>query len=204
MLRVITAAVIGLLSGLAHSESIERVIERTDREIIKSKRTVAVDLVPAVYRSFNKIHKAAGAPDYITVKVTVLDGSAVTVGTTVLASITLDRMTEVQRDFIFAHEIAHVVLGHQQALKDLWKKHVPGNASQDAIDAGRISMEEDLKRSGYASEYAADEYAIRLLIRLGYTRDQVVDGFLGFERFPNTATHPSTIRRAMRLRDLPL
>jgi hypothetical protein len=66
------------------------------------------------------------------------------------------------------------------------------------IANARIGRE--MMQLSYTGEYEGDLFALRTMVAMGRSKDDVINAFLGMSRTPDTATHPSTAKRVMNMR----
>ena len=118
-----------------------------------------------------------------------------------IVDISLDIMSEVQRAFIIAHEFGHVKLGHINSRLELIQSLVPGQIEDEAVKAAYqwVLLRPEVRQQSYEFEHAADVFAGKVLLSLGYSKSDILLAVRGFRVTPNTPTHPSTTARYMRL-----
>jgi len=122
----------------------------------------------------------------------------------VIANVALARRPQAEQLFILAHELGHVVQGHQDQMGQLYRKWVPGAVVQEHTDAVAPMLGREASGLAHRQEYAADAFALRTLCAMGYSRNEVVELFMRMGLFQATATHPASNKRMSALRMTPL
>ena len=199
MIRHILAIAVALYPPLVASETIGQFIVRNNLQYVQSLNPISPSITPNIVHSFQRIAKLDRSGKLIMLKVSNGPSTAITSGTTVVIHYSLETMTELQRSFIIAHEIGHISLNHLQQKIDLYEKHVPGDITPRTAEIADRIVGPEIRTLSHKVEFEADVYALKTLISLGWTREQVIAMFLDWERFGDTATHPSTARRVQNL-----
>lgn len=141
------------------------------------------------------------------VELRVVEGETVAetlLGRVVLVNATLADRPRAEQLFILAHELGHVVQGHQAQMGEVFRKWVPGAVVQEHTDAVAPMLGREASGLAHRQEFAADAFALRTLCSMGYERDEVVALFVRMGVQQATATHPAGARRVMALRVTPL
>jgi hypothetical protein len=141
------------------------------------------------------------------VELRVVEGETVAetlLGRVVLVNASLAERPRAEQLFILAHELGHVVQGHQAQMGEVFRKWVPGAVVQEHTDAVAPMLGRDASGLAHRQEFAADAFALRTLCAMGYQRDDVVALFVRMGVQQATATHPAGARRVMALRVTPL
>ena len=142
------------------------------------------------------------------VELRVIEGETVAEtlrGRVVVANAALAQQPHAAQLFILAHELGHVVQGHQEEMGAVFQKWVPGAVVQEHTDAVAPMLGREASGLAHRQEFSADAYALRTLCAMGYERDDVVAMFLRMGGMHQaTATHPAGAKRVMALRVAPL
>jgi predicted Zn-dependent protease len=125
-------------------------------------------------------------------------------GRVVVANAVLAQRPQAEQLFILAHELGHVVQGHQDQMGQLFLKWVPGAVVQEHTDAVAPMLGREASGLAHRQEFSADAFALRTLCAMGYAREEVVALFVRMGLNQATATHPAGSRRMLALRAVPL
>jgi predicted Zn-dependent protease len=71
---------------------------------------------------------------------------------------------------------------------------------QQQTDAVAPLLGREASAQSHQQEYDADAYAMRALLDLGYSRDELLEMFFRLGQHGSTATHPSSGKRLAQLR----
>ena len=143
----------------------------------------------------------------VPVELRVIEGETVAetlLGHVVLANAALAERPRAEQLFVLAHELGHVVQGHQAQMGEVFQKWVPGAVVQEHTDAVAPMLGREASGLAHRQEFAADAFALRTLCAMGYERQEIVDLFVRMGVQQATATHPAGARRVMALRVAPL
>lgn len=188
----------------AAAETIAQVVARSSAEYMARLTYVNYSAVPDTVNSFQKVVAYLNADRLIFLR--VVDGNqiGITDGNTVVLHRANETMAEIERQFIIAHECGHIILKHTAKKVALYEKYLPGEVTEQAAAQANNIVGPEMRRLSYQVEFEADEFALRTLVGLGWTKDQVISAFMNMSRTPDTATHPSTLKRIMALRNVAL
>lgn len=120
----------------------------------------------------------------------------------IIADISLELMSEIQRCFVIAHELSHIKLSHHEQRMSLLGRLVPGDVDDSEVKTKMkwVLFHPEAKEQAWRVELEADETAVTILQKLGYSNEEILLAFQGFGILPATPTHPSTVQRFMNLR----
>lgn len=209
-LRLGLGLCIGLLGAVhtARAEGILQVLERSQQmqlDALRSMEVPASEPKAAVVRaSFDKVlgHLVMQQD----VPLLVMRGPLLAVclmGRVVAANETLADLSENEREFILAHELAHVAHAHWAQLGELYLQHIPGDVVQQHTDRVAGVLGHEASALAHQHEYEADAFALRLLRRIGAPDDTPIVLFQQhLPQVKTTATHPGTAQRLAQLREL--
>ncbi len=194
-----------VLAGAAHAEDIAQVLTRSQQMRLASLPATAAAEPAAVtlQADFERLRHDL-APDEA-VELRVVDGGTFAeaiADRTVVVNATVAALPEICRLFVIAHELGHVVQGHQAQRVKLYQRHIPGEVVQQQTDAVAGALGRDASRQAHRHEHAADGYAMRSLLAMGYSREDLLSMFFRLGHHGQTATHPGTGQRLAHLRML--
>lgn len=121
-------------------------------------------------------------------------------GQVIVANESLAQLPEDERQFVLAHELGHVALGHWQQLGELYRAHVPGEVVPEATAPVAARLGRAASALSHQQEYEADAYGLDALIRMGWPPEAVHRFFMRAGVMRDTATHPATGKRLAHLR----
>lgn len=199
--------VAGLASLPARSEDIESVLFRSQALRLAAMPALAdhLDAVRTLKLDFTRVVERAGlAPTQVPALHVVAGGTvAETVqGSIIVVNVALAEWPELARRFVLAHEIAHVRAGHWDERVQLYRRLIPGEVGQAKTDAVAAELGIAASRQSHVHEHAADEFAINLMLDLGFSEDELLSAFMHMGHHRATATHPGMGQRVGHLRSL--
>ncbi len=200
MLAVLVCAV-----TVTQAETIGDVLERSQRKRLDELSQPATDPVRAarVRDTFERLLAEMDVRTKIELRVVAAPVVAETLlGRVVIANQSLGDVSEGERIFVLAHELAHAVHGHYDQLGVLYKRHVPGEVHQKQTDAVAAELGREASAQAHKHELQADAFALQALERLHYGVDEAMAAFLRNGVQHDTATHPGTRKRVAQLRML--
>lgn len=166
-------------------------------EMIVRQTFIDKTYTPKIEQSFVAV---AGTHSNLTLQVIQQDRLHFSTDRFIVTSQSLEILDEVQRQFVIAHELGHVVLQHTKKKIELFSRSIPGQIKDQAqLDAVRAAPE--MRELLHSCELEADTFAMARLMGLGWTKDQVIAGFMGLGRYAQTETHPSSFARITNLRN---
>lgn len=200
--------VIGASVHATAAAGIESVLERSQQMRLQQKPAADARSAGAqkVRDSLQRLLSLAGAERSAPVELVLVGGE-------LFAEALLDRpglavseaageLQEGERLLLLAHELGHVRLGHAQALKALYRAHIPGDVRPEITDAAAAALGPEASALSHRHELEADAFGYALVRRLGFGIDQAF-GLLTHQGLQiDTATHPGTRRRLAQLRAL--
>lgn len=199
MIRLIAAAIVALYPSVVTSETIQQMITRGNAEYMASLKAIPPGITPDIVKTFGRISKLDRSGKLIMLKIADGPHTGITNGNTVIVHYSVETMTELQRAFIIAHEFGHIVHGHLGQKIAAYEKYIPGDVTDKTLLIADRIVGPELRTLSHKVELEADSYALRTLVKLGWTRDQVVDMFLDMKVNSDTATHPSSAKRIRNL-----
>lgn len=196
--------VIALLSAWANAaaETIAEVVKRSNAQYMASLKFVDVSAAPETVKSFQKVIAYLKADRLIYLRIVDGNTTGITDGNTVVLHRSNETNDEIMREFVIAHECGHILKKHTLQKIALYEKYIPGEVTEEAANRANNIVGPEMRRLSYRVEFEADEFALRTLVGLGRTRDEVIGAFMAIERTTDTATHPSTAKRIMALRSV--
>ena len=84
-------------------------------------------------------------------------------GHTIVAHEALANLPEGERQFVLAHELGHVALGHWQQVGELYRLHVPGEVQPQLTDAAAPALGPAASPLAHQQEYEGGAYGLRAL-----------------------------------------
>jgi len=202
--RIVVAAALlaSAQSALADGEQIVAALVRSQTVRLESFPSTAQDVrEPIVRGSFERLSRRVGPARAVELR--VVTGPVVAeclLGHVIVANAALADQTEPVRMFLLAHELGHVMLGHWEALQDVYARHLPGAVEARATDDVAARLAEEASRLSVQQELKADAFALDVMRSLGYSLDDVIGAFTAYGMQQDTATHPGTRKRVAHLR----
>ena len=198
---------LALCASAAHCENIVEVLQRSQQMRLDAMRPAAADspAATALARVFERLLHVAAFDGTVTLQVVEDNNIAETLlGRVVVVQARLAERPEAEQLFVLAHELGHVVQAHQDQMGQLFTRWVPGPVLQEHTDAVAPMLGREASGLAHRQEFAADAFALRTLGAMGLSRDDVVALFMRLGMHPTTATHPSSTKRLVALRNAPL
>jgi predicted Zn-dependent protease len=206
-MRCMFLALLTLCVASARAEDIVEVLQRSQQMRLDAMHRAAPesDAVHALQSVFEQLVHVAGIDQPVELRVIEGDTIAETLlGQVVIANAALAQRPQAEQLFILAHELGHVVQGHQDQMGQLFQKWVPGRVVQEHTDAVAPMLGREASGLAHRQEYAADAFALRTLCAMGYARGEVVELFMRMGLYQASATHPASNKRMAALRVAPL
>jgi predicted Zn-dependent protease len=206
-MRCMFLALLTLCVASARAEDIVEVLQRSQQMRLDAMPRAAPgsDAAHALQSVFEQLVQVAGIDQPVELRVVEGDTVAETLlGQVVIANAALARRPQAEQLFILAHELGHVVQGHQDQMGQLFRKWVPGRVVQEHTDAVAPMLGREASGLAHRQEFAADAFALRTLCAMGYSRNEVVELFMRMGMHQATATHPASNKRMLALRVVPL
>jgi predicted Zn-dependent protease len=200
-------ALLTLCIASARAEDIVEVLHRSQQMRLDAMHRAAPesDAVHALQSVFEQLVLVAGIDQPVELRVIEGDTVAETLlGHVVVANVALAQRPQAEQLFILAHELGHVVQGHQDQMGQLFQKWVPGRVVQEHTDAVAPMLGREASGLAHRQEFAADAFALRTLCAMGYSRSEVVELFMRMGLYQASATHPASNKRMAALRVAPL
>ena len=146
---------------------------------------------------FSALLKAAGVTEPVKLVVTTSDliGQAFP-GRVVAVNIQVAQVSKAQRTFILAHELGHVLMEHFGAVLLLLDKH---ETSSQTFVVDQAFVRENITPMSHLSEFAADEFAGKCLLKMNLSISDAAKFFEAYESSPENASHPAMSERLKRL-----
>jgi Peptidase family M48 len=203
MKTVWTALFLALCAAPAWCENIGEVFQRSQVARLATLPMAGAEVAgaQALQQSFARLQRELVLPASVELRVIASGAEAETLqGRVVVLNHALGELPEIARLFLLAHELGHVVAEHLQARVELYRRHIPGQVVQAQTDAVAGVLGREASEQAHAQEFEADGYAMRALLDLGYSQDELLDMFMRLGHHGSTATHPATGKRVAHLR----
>ena len=180
-------------------------------QVLQRSQQMRLDLLPevpasepaasALHASFKRVQQASAAAADAQLRVVAVGAVAETMqGRVIVLNSALGELPEICRLFLIAHELGHVANLHWSERIALYRQFIPGDVVQAQTDAVAPQLGRAASMQSHEHEYAADAYAMRTLLDMGYSRDDLLEMFFRLGNHGSTATHPSTGKRLAQLR----
>ena len=193
---------LALMQRFSFAETIASTILRNNSAYTAYLQYVSPSYTPLIVNSFSRVVKVINPDKLIFLRVIEnTETSGVTDGNTVIVNVLLEHMSEVEREFIIAHEAGHIMLKHRDLKIHLFEKYIKGEVTNKKLKIANQKIKIEMRQLSYRCELSADTFALRTLIKLGWTRDQVIISMLDKKRTFDTATHPSLAKRILNLKN---
>ena len=203
----ILLVVLTLCGAAARAEDIVEVLRRSQQMRLDALHPAAPesDAARSLQSNFEQLLRFTGIDQPVELRVIEGENLAETLlGKVVVANSSLAERPQAEQLFVLAHELGHVVQGHQDQMGQLFRKWVPGAVVQEQTDAVAPMLGREASGLAHRQEFSADAFALRTLCAMGYARDEVVALFVHMGLNQATATHPAGTRRVLALRVTPL
>ena len=189
------------------AESIEQVLDRSQMMRVAQRPPAEAQSAAAqrVRHSLQRLTSLAGT-DAPAVELVLVGGD-------LFAEALLDRpgiavsqavgdLPEGERRLLLAHELGHVRLAHAQALKALYRTHVPGEVRPETTNHVGAALGKEAHALSHRHEHEADAYGYALVRTWGFGLDNAFALLTRQGLQFDSATHPGTRRRLAQLRML--
>jgi len=193
------------LSLNANSATWDQTIQSIGDDFISNLETVECDRVPGICEDFTKLKTATGLDVELIVATRSITGFQQ--GKIIVIGAQIETYSQLQRQFIIAHELAHAKKNdHNKRLEYMRARVLPeflSNVDRDGVFAEltRISNDDETIQNNRNMELAADTDAMDILRSIGWTKEQIIFAFQGFKFQTETKFHPSTKFRLQNLKD---
>ena len=194
---------LALASSAASSEGIGEVLERSQQVRIDAHPLVDANAESAlkIRASFQTALRAAGPVPPLELKVVSGAPLAETLqGRVIVVDESLAQAREVDRQFVLAHEIGHVVLKHWPQMRNLYQAYIPGEVVRSHTDSIADLLGYDASALAYKQEFEADTFAMRMLRAMGHSPEEACQALMQQGVHGDSATHPGTMKRVTSLR----
>jgi len=193
--------ILSLLAAPAWPEDIASVLERSQAGRLDTLAPSTAPGALALQQSFDRLLKELHPAMPAELKVVDVGVIAETLrGRTIVLNAALGDLPEVCRLFLLAHELGHIQAGHWAQRIALYRRYIPGEVVQEQTDAIAPQLGREASMQAHQQEFDADAYAMRTMLDMGYTRDELLDMFMHLGNYGQTATHPSSAKRMAQLR----
>lgn len=199
------SAAFTLAGPVLGADDIEHVLERSQAQRLESTTPVPADDARAIVvrASFERLLAVADGAAGQAISLQVVRGPFVAEtfhGSLIAANVDLADVPEGERLFVLAHELGHAVQGHWAAVGAVYRKHIPEEVMQSRTDAVAALLGREMSALAHEHELAADAYAMKTLLQLGFGLDVALATFARHGVQRDSATHPGTRKRVASLR----
>ena len=194
---------LALSASPAWCENIAQVLERSQQMRLEQWPEVPASeaAAAALHESFRRLQQFSEEAADAELRVVATGAVAETVhGHIVVMNVALGALPEICRLFLIAHELGHVSNGHWSQRIALYQRFIPGEVLQAQTDAVAPQLGQAASMQSHEQELDADAHAMRTLLDMGYSRDELLEMFFRLGKHGATATHPSTGQRLAQLR----
>jgi Peptidase family M48 len=202
--RWLGALVLLLCAGSpAWGENIEQVLQRSQQARLDMLPEAAPGTAgsAALRDSFERLQRSIPAAGQARLQVVAAGALSETLlGHVVVMNIALGDLPQACRLFLIAHELGHVTQQHWAERIALYRQFIPGEVVQQQTDAVAPQLGRAASMQSHQQEFDADAFAMRALLDMGYSRDDLLEMFVRLGQHPATATHPSSGKRLAQLR----
>jgi hypothetical protein len=184
-------------------EDIAQVLQRSQQMRLDSLVEVPASepAAAALHASFKRVQQISDTAADAQLRVVAVGAVAETLqGHVIVMNLALGELPEICRLFLIAHELGHITNLHWSERVALYRQFIPGEVVQVQTDAVAAQLGRAASEQSHAHEYAADAYAMRTLLDMGYSREDLLEMFFRLGNHGGTATHPSTGKRLAQLR----
>lgn len=196
MLCILLAVVI-----VAQAVTIRQVIEQGVVERLTEYPALDLSQTPRVVAAFQRVKAQLGNPLIMLKVVAGGRDAAITANTTMIIRQEVETLSDVKIEFIIAHEAGHIVGNHKERRIKAYEKYIEGEVTEQKAANANQRVGREMMSISHQGEYEADLFALRTLVAMGRTKDEVINAFLNMSRTPDTATHPSTAKRVLNMRN---
>jgi Peptidase family M48 len=194
---------LALSAAPAWCEDIAQVLHRSQQMRLDQLPEVPMSepAAEALQGSFQRLQQVSAAAAEAQLRVVAVGAVAETLqGRVVVMNVALGELPEICRLFLIAHELGHVTNMHWAQRIALYQRFIPGQVEQAQTDAVAPQLGWAASKQSHDHEYDADAFAMRTLLDMGYTREDLLEMFFRLGNHGSTATHPSTGKRLAQLR----
>lgn len=194
-----------VLSFNANSATWDQTIQSMGDEYISNLETVECDRVPGICKDFEKLKTSMGLDVKLIVATRSITGFQQ--GKIVVIGAQIEIYSQLQRQFIIAHELAHAKKNDHKKRLEYTRTKVQteflSDVDRDGVFAEltRISNDDETIQNNWNMELSADTDAMDILRNIGWTKEQIIQAFQGFKFQTETKFHPSTKFRLQYLKD---
>ena len=184
-------------------EDIAQVLQRSQQMRLDSMPEVPASepAAAALHDSFKRVQLTSAAAADAQLRVVSVGAVAETMqGHVIVMNVALGELPEICRLFLIAHELGHITNLHWSERIALYRQFIPGDVVQEQTDAVAPQLGRAASEQSHDHELSADAYAMRTLLDMGYSRDDLLEMFFRLGNHGSTATHPSTGKRLAQLR----
>jgi Peptidase family M48 len=203
---LLVAALAAMVQSVV-AEDIEGVLERSQQSRLARRpaanlNSEAAERVRTSWQRLLDLPGAAGTPVELVLVGGPLHAEALLDRQGIVASEAVGDIAEGERMLLLAHELGHLRLSHAQALKAMYRRHIPAEVVREATDPVAAALGSDGHALSHRNELAADAFGYILVRSLGYGMDDAMQ-LLGRQGMRlDTVTHPGTATRYTQLREL--
>lgn len=189
----------------AWSEDIGEVLQRSQDMRLATFAVASADApgARALQASFERLRRGLNIGAGVELRIVGAGTIAETFhGRTVVIEVSAGELPEACRLFLLAHELGHVTQGHWAERVQLYRRFIPGEVVQAQTDSIAAQLGRAASQQSHEHEYAADAFAMRTLLDMGYGRDDLLEMFARLGHHGATSTHPSSGQRLAQLRQI--
>lgn len=186
------------------TESIVEVLQRSHAQRLAMLVDAPADSprAQALRETFERLRRQLDLREDVSLRVVLGETVAETLqGRVVIANEQLGALPEAQREFVLAHELGHIALGHWAEVGRLYLKWVPGAVVRERTDAVALPLGREASALAHRHEFDADAFALQGLRSLGRADAESLAAFVALGPRSETVTHPATRRRIAALRE---
>lgn len=197
-IRIVASVLMMSIGVLAHAETIEEVMKRSqEQRLVSFERSAATESVRMIEITFARLCQALNLPPGAAELRVVKRGpyAETLLGRVVIVNESLAAQPEGERAFILAHEIGHIAHRHWGQMIAVYRFRVPGEVRQTETDAIAGVLGREASRLAHCQEVAADAYALQAIQHLGWSHEVAVAAIRSQGMQHDTATHPGTRKR---------
>lgn len=200
MNRMLVLLLLAFCTLLARADTIRQVIESGIMQRLTESPMVDPSTTPRLVATFHKVKAHLNEPRLMLKVVEQVNGLALTANWTILVARGAETLSDAELEFIIAHEAGHMLLGHKERRIRAYERHIQGEVTEEKARIANARIGREMQQLSYRGEFEADRFAMKTMIELGRSKDDVINAFLGMSRTPDTATHPSTAKRIMNMK----
>jgi Zn-dependent protease with chaperone function len=185
---------------IAHAATIREVIEQGMVQKLTESEGIDLATTPRIVAAFTRVKAQIGNPLIMLKVVERSRDLAITANNTMIIAQGAETLSDVELEFIMAHEAGHIVLNHKDRRIRVYERHINGEVTEEKAKVANAKIGREMMQLSYTGEFEADTFAMKTLQRLGRSKEDVINAFMNMSRTPDTATHPSTAKRVMNMR----